>query len=921
MRVTKPVRRVDYSRSAGVSGVVEQIEPRLMLSASPVYAGRHFLGSPSGQIEHPVKLRSPSRQGASGKAQLSTAALGATSPSAGLTPTQIRGAYGVGNVNFAGIVGDGTGQTIAIVDPYDDPGLVNSTSSSFSSSDLAIFDSYYGLPNPKLTKYGVTDGAGGNILDATVSTTLPTPDPSGGYKNSGSLSDAGETSLDVEWAHVIAPNAAIVLVEGNGFNGIYDAIVAASKVPGVSAVSMSFGGAESGVGSTSTEQQYDDLVFGTPTVTFIASSGDSGAYGSSAPTTVTPSFPATATNVLAVGGTTLNVSGTTYLGESTWGNGTGSGTTGGGGGGTSLYEPTPAYQAGLGYSNRAYPDISMEANPYTGVNIYDSYDFGTGTGWLPSGQMLGGTSLAAPLFAGLVSIADQGRALDSLPPLNSNGATGGVDVHSLLYRLAGNSTTYTGDFHDITTGAAIGDPAIYSPATGFDLATGLGSPIAGSLVFDLSGISSTPAVSQPAITNLYYKADSNSGLIDIWVNAASPGTGTPTYTFVKADAAAFAYSASTGNDVLTFDFSAGSFNSVFASTTYSASATGNNAINFIGTASSDALTVTSSKITASGGINSNGITLSNVHTVSLAGGSGGNDSIVIQSSPTGGYTINADTAPTATPNVSVTLSGANVPVTFAVSQHLAALTIAATDSVTLAAGGGKVIVVAALTDNGTLDLTNNAMVIHNGNEGTITSLISSAFSNGSWTGVGITSAAARNDGNHMHALGIVLNNNGTTGTIDTTFKSQAVGRNDLLIGFTYYGDANLDGVIDGSDYTKIDFGTSTGSTGWLNGDFNYDSAINGTDYTLIDNAFNTQSTQAASKAAEPAASASKLAVDSQSLVVSTTSSRSIGNKSAASATLFSNHAITAPELQIDSILQKSKKVNRLAVQIGLSSTL
>jgi hypothetical protein len=80
-----------------------------------------------------------------------------------------------------------------------------------------------------------------------------------------------------------------------------------------------------------------------------------------------------------------------------------------------------------------------------------------------------------------------------------------------------------------------------------------------------------------------------------------------------------------------------------------------------------------------------------------------------------------------------------------------------------------------------------------------------------------------------------------------------VALNDVLVKYTYYGDANLDGKIDGSDYSRIDNASaSSGSlTGWFNGDFNYDGVINGSDYTLIDNAFNTQGTQLSAEIATP----------------------------------------------------------------------
>src|SRR5208283_1561945 len=125
--------------------------------------------------------------------------------------------------------------------------------------------------------------------------------------------------------------------------------------------------------------------------------------------------------------TSLTVSGSdpnyTYGSETSWGNGALSGTPGdggGGGGGVSLYEPQPSYQTGVvsafSTSNRTNPDVSADANPNTGVPIYDSWDFGTSTPWL-TGTM-GGTSLSCPLWAGMVAIADQGRSIAGLPSLS-----------------------------------------------------------------------------------------------------------------------------------------------------------------------------------------------------------------------------------------------------------------------------------------------------------------------------------------------------------------------------------------------------------------------------------------------------------------------------------------------------------------------
>src|SRR5262249_19288549 len=121
--------------------------------------------------------------------KLTPHAVGATAPT-GLTPAQIRGAYGLDingkSITFGGVKADGTGQTIAIVDAYDNPEIM---------ANLTAFDKQFGIPDPKMNAFKVVNSSGG--------TTLPTPDT--GW--------AGEIALDVEWAHAIAPGANILLVE------------------------------------------------------------------------------------------------------------------------------------------------------------------------------------------------------------------------------------------------------------------------------------------------------------------------------------------------------------------------------------------------------------------------------------------------------------------------------------------------------------------------------------------------------------------------------------------------------------------------------------------------------------------------------------------------------------------------------------
>jgi autotransporter-associated beta strand protein len=146
----------------------------------------------------------------------------------------------------------------------------------------------------------------------------------------------------------------------------------------------------------------------------------------------------------------------------------------------------------------------------------------------------------------------------------------------------------------------------------------------------------------------------------------------------------------------------------------------------------------------------------------------------------------------------------------------------------------------SITADGTgrLDLNNNALILHASTLAAVNALLQSGFAAGTWSGAGIDSSSAA--GNAVTALGVLLNNNGIGETLVNSFEGQPTVLNDVLVKYTYYGDTNLDGTVDGSDYSRIDNGYLTNATGWFNGDFNYDGVINGSDYTLIDNAYNTQ---------------------------------------------------------------------------------
>jgi hypothetical protein len=354
------------------------------------------------------------------------------SPPSGLSPNQITTAYGVNQISFTSggraVTGNGQGQTIAIVDAYNDPNI---------TSDLGTFDSEYGLSAPPSF---TVDNLGGQTTDA-------------GW--------ALEESLDVEWAHAIAPAANIVLVEAASSNldTMFNAVTAATKLSGVSVVSMSWGTSEF-KGETS-----DDSTFSAPGITFVASSGDSGSSGA-------PEYPAASPNVLAVGGTTLSVKQQGgYVSESPWSDSSG---------GYSRYESEPSYQtnaltgSGLKSGQRTTPDVSWDANPSTGVSVYDSVRYDGQSGW----WTVGGTSVGAPSWSGLIAITDQGLALNGVGSL--------ANAQSSIYQLSSSN------FNDITTGSN----GEYKAGPGYGLVTGLGTPIANQLVPNLVNLN-LPATTLP----------------------------------------------------------------------------------------------------------------------------------------------------------------------------------------------------------------------------------------------------------------------------------------------------------------------------------------------------------------------------------------------------------------------------------------
>ena len=141
---------------------------------------------------------------------------------------------------------------------------------------------------------------------------------------------------------------------------------------------------------------------------------------------------------------------------------------------------------------------------------------------------------------------------------------------------------------------------------------------------------------------------------------------------------------------------------------------------------------------------------------------------------------------------------------------------------------------------GKLDLGSNDLLLSNSSLSNITAFVLAARQNGAG---GISSTAANSDSTHATTLGVIQNSadGSSSGTaLYAAFDNAPANASNVLVKFTYYGDTNLDGQIDGSDYSRLDNGNLNALTGWFNGDFNYDGVIDGSDYTLIDNAFNSQ---------------------------------------------------------------------------------
>ncbi|MHB8508460.1 MAG: S53 family peptidase [Candidatus Dormibacteria bacterium] len=348
-------------------------------------------------------------------------------PGGGYLPADLRSAY-----NLSAVIGNGTGETVAIVDAYDDPNAL---------SDVGCYRQAFAIP-------ALNSGSGPTFTKVNQSGGSSYPRANGSWSQ--------EISLDLDMVSAVCPHCNILLVEANSnsFSNLAAAAAYAGGAAGVVAESNSYGGGESS-GETSYDSSYNH-----PGVAVTASSGDSG-YGAE--------YPAASPVVTAVGGTSLansctgvGIASTSAVrgcwSETVWS---------GAGSGCSLYEAQPSWQASNTNvpsvcGKRAIADVAADADPNTGVAVYDTFHT---SGWL----VFGGTSVASPLVASIYALAGNTSTASNFT--GPNGAqSGGGYPYSHASSLYDPTAGSNGSCGTLLCNAAIG----WDGPTGVGTADGIG---------------------------------------------------------------------------------------------------------------------------------------------------------------------------------------------------------------------------------------------------------------------------------------------------------------------------------------------------------------------------------------------------------------------------------------------------------------
>ena len=394
-----------------------------------------------------------------------------TGPNGGLQPSDIASIY---ELNSAALpASKGLGQTIGLFEL-----------DGFAGSDITAYETKFGLPKVQPTTV-LIDGFNGK--------------PGSG---------ADEVTLDIELQMAVAPSAKIIVYEGpNSGAGVIDTYQKIATDNLAKQISTSWGLCEQYTSSGSlTAENAIFKQMAAQGQTIFAASGDSGAYDCGGTSLLNVDDPASQPYVVGVGGTSLKPgSGEAYSSETVWN----TSSTEGGGGGVSTFWALPSYQANIpGLASIKYrnvPDVSLDADPYTGYAIY------SGGAW----QIYGGTSCAAPIWAAYTAIVNQQR--------QANGSSTLGFLNPTLYALA-QTSSYSADFHDITTG----NNNHYYAAIGYDNATGWGSFNGLSLFYDLVAGPSRSATSTTLASSANPSGYGSAVTFTATVTGSSP-TGTVTF--------------------------------------------------------------------------------------------------------------------------------------------------------------------------------------------------------------------------------------------------------------------------------------------------------------------------------------------------------------------------------------------------------
>jgi len=438
----------------------------------------------------------------------------------------------------------GIGQTVAIVDAFDDPSI---------EKDLGTFDSQYGLALCE-----TANGCFKKVGQTGHTTSLPSPDKEGW---------SAEISLDVETVRGVCPNCKILLVEANSatFNDLATAVNEAVNL-GATEVTNSYGGPE--------REAADQAAYNHPGVVITASTGDDGYDGwdrlneeDEVPSM--PNAPASLPSVVAVGGTSLHLNPDgTRASEEVWNaNGPGDeigllsglalGATGGGC--STMFTAQPWQQNVSGFTatgcgnKRLDADVSAVADPFTGFDIYDSYKCGSyceavglGKGWVT----VGGTSLSSPLITSLYALAGGSGGM-SYPALTLYGHVGQA---SSLYDVARGGNGYCGGQPVSLCGGLNGllreivdceGTTACNAVPGFDGPSGVGTPSglgafkplfpAAAITAPSALITGAPASFSASASSDPYPGGSISTYSWNWGDGTATGSGvTPTHTFVAS---------------------------------------------------------------------------------------------------------------------------------------------------------------------------------------------------------------------------------------------------------------------------------------------------------------------------------------------------------------------------------------------------